>query len=266
MELTPIGSVSLGAVTVRSGSLVDDFDLRWHLWLALGSLAVGAAVALAWVFLRRRPDAGGRLVVSLVAVAAVLKQQQAIGWWASCLAVVAAGVLALGARSRDCELVGVLAAMSLAGVWASVPDTESALVAVCVVGVVAVLGPVLGRSRASFTVGDRLAAVALVVATAQIGSAGRSEIVGGIACIGLLSVPLALPAAPIGGPVAAPFRRVVPVVAIHGALVVIAARGITRLDWRPALMAAIGIALVALAVSVGLARLAISSPTGSAPR
>ena len=266
VELTPIGSVSLGAATVRSGSLIDDFDLRWHLWLALGSLAVGAAVALARAMLGRRPDAGGRLVVSLVAVAAVLKQQQAIGWWAACLAVVAAGVLAVGASSRDTGLVGVLAAMSLAGVWASVPDTESALAAVCVVGVVAVLGPVLGRSAAAFTVGDRLAAVVLVVATARIGSAGRSEIVGGIACIGLLCVPLALPAAPTADPAPTALRRHLSVVAIHGVLVLVASRGITRLAWRPALVAAAGVALVALAVSVGLARLATSSPTGSAPR
>lgn len=156
---------------------------------------------------------------------------------------------------RRSALGPVLVLASLAGVYATVPDTERALVALGAALPLAVLGwPIalasLGRAGASATVG----LLAWVAATD--GSARPGSVVGAIACLGILLVePTAgalvrrEPPDPFGDGTAvdrspAKWRAAAPVLLAHVALVAVASRvaGLRNDALESALIA--GLALV----------------------
>jgi hypothetical protein len=194
--------------------LGDAFE-AFHGALALRS-ALGGLVLVAVWRLFRHPDEGGRLGW-VASIASALAWREHI--WTASLAVataVAAPVLPAVVRWPDSPLVGPMAAISLVGVWAAVPDTEPALVAAAVAVVAVALGPIR-----SARVGDRFVALGAVALTSWTGSAGRSEIVGGLACAGLLLAPT-------------PDDDRWATVAAHVGAVLVASRVLTRWSWTGA--------------------------------
>jgi hypothetical protein len=165
-------------------------------------------------------------------------------------------------RWRHRGLGPVLLTVSLLGVYATVPDTEMALVAVGVALPLSLLGwpwplAAWGRAGALAVAGSLLWVVAS-------GGVGRgSAVIGGIACLGLLAVePIArrlhphrrsvlsrLPDGPLGAPVVA---------AVQLPLVYVASR---VAGTRSSVAAAAAIAMAGGAVAVGLALAA----SGKAP-
>lgn len=213
-----------------------------HIGLAVEAAMVAlvaASVAIASALSQRRlwpPHPHGLLSAVGIGVVAVLWQRELLGGGRALGLVLAIGLLLVVARSATSPLVPPLAAISLVGVWAAVPDTETALVA-AVGAIVAFAVGLLTGARSPW--GDRIVAVGSVVVTAVIGSAGRSEVIGGLACAGLLVVPL-------------PRRRrawsASVLIGSHSVIVVLASRIVTRLD-RPFAMVAAG-ALLGAALAV----------------
>jgi hypothetical protein len=142
---------------------------------------VGLAVTLSWLD-RSRPHCAPSFALAVVLVApfaAVLAVDASPTGWVRGLVGVAV-VLGAPAASRteaawgDAGLPPVLYAITAAGVFAAVPDTEQAAV-------------LLGPAGAG-------AAVALLVWVAAVGGRGREpSIVGAVACLGLLAT------LPVGG-------------------------------------------------------------------
>lgn len=153
-------------------------------------LAVGLAVLCAAGMVRRR----SRSLPLAVAGAWLVTWGSGLAlsprWWPPLLvAVVLAGLLMADLDDRwGRQGLGLpLLAITLAGIYATVPDTEQALIALGAVLPLTLLAwpwpfAALGRGGALASVG-----VALWVAAA--GGVGRgSAVVGGIACLGLLAV------------------------------------------------------------------------------
>jgi hypothetical protein len=158
------------------------------------------------------------------------------------------------ARWRGRGLTPVLLAVTIAGVWSTVPDTEGALVALGAALPLALLGwpwPLasLGRAGAWAVAGS----LGWVVAT---GGAGRpSAVVGGAACLALLAVePLARRLDPerrsVLGCLPGGRRGVVVATAAQLGLVYVAAR---VAGTRPSVAGAAAVAGAELAAGIGLA-------------
>ena len=242
--------------TLRAAAGSDEFLAG--LVMGMIALAVGLVLALAG---RGRGTAPVPVAGVLFAVALVAGVQLTLGLpgepvpgpflglLAVAVAVFVAALLAdFDARWRHRGLGPVLLTVSLLGVYATVPDTEMALVAVGAALPLSLLDwprPLAAWGRAgAWTVAGSLL---WVVAS---GGAGRgSAIVGGVACLGLLAVePVArwlhpdrrsvlarLPDGPLGAPVAA---------AVQLALVFVASRVAgTQPSVAGAAAVAIGLAL-----------------------
>ena len=174
------------------------------------------------------------------------------------IVVAAVGVAALladfDARWRHRGLGPVLLSVSLLGVYATVPDTEMALVAVGVALPLSLLGwpwPLAAWGR----VGAWMVAGSLLWVVASGGVGRGSAVIGGIACLGLLAVePIArrlhpdrrsvlsrLPGGLLGAPVAAVVQLLLVYVASRVA------------GTRSSVAAAATIAMAGAAVAVGLA-------------
>lgn len=210
---------------------------RFHASLALESLGVGLAVTLVWAAIRRGRASGGVVTFATATAASLLIARHYVF---PIPVVIGMAVVLLGGaavRRLDASTVGVLAVVSLTGVWLAVPDTEVPLIAV---GVVA--APALWASRRStpFAVVDRLAAIGLVVLAAWVGSAGRSEVVGGIGCVGLLAVPLSR---------SDETPQWVGTVAVHAVAVAVSSRLVTRLPVEAAVPAVVLLLVVASGIS-----------------
>jgi hypothetical protein len=256
-------------------------------------LLFAAAVALG---LRLTLGLPGGLVLGLVllAGAGVVGGRAPRGWLAPALAVLAAwlivarsGLTAAGwmqalvgaaivagsflladfdARWRGQGLGPVLLAISAAGIYSTVPDTEAALVALAAALPLALLGwpwPLGSLGRA----GAYAAAGTLLYVVASGGSGRGSAVVGGVACLGLLAVePVArlldrrhrsiLACLPGGR-----WSAVAAAVA-HTGLVYIAAR---VAGLRATVAVAVTIALVELAVAVVLALAVTAARSGASP-
>jgi hypothetical protein len=168
-------------------------------------LGLGAALACLWLWPGRRarpPMAGLGLAAATVAglgltgAAGGGPAQPALGWpgLALATAAVAAALAAFDRRWGRLGLLPLLLALSAAGIWATVPDTEAALVLLGAALAMALLGrpgPLAGRrpGLASFGVAGSLAVAAVLVWVVATGGAGRpGSVVGGLACLGLLAV------------------------------------------------------------------------------
>lgn len=236
---------------------------------------------------RRLGRAAGALLAgaALVAWSLVAEEGAWIAAWVA-VAVCAAGVL-LEDFDRHWQgrgLTVALVAVSLAGIYATVPDVEAAVVALGVAVPMALLGlpgplawwrpaqppPSLGAAGAFATAG-------LLVWTVAAGGSGRpGSFVGGLACFGLLAIdPLARRLPRRDRPGATPARPVDPlrrggrwgwrVIGAQVVLVGVAARVVGRPTSvaRALLLAALELAVV-LAASMALDRL--RGPRDRSPR
>jgi hypothetical protein len=190
--------------------MADPFAGRWD-DLAVG-LAFGAAALLAGVaaFTWRRARRGGLAATlaglapaaagaaALAATGAVPAAREAgLGPLVAAAAVVAAGALLadFDRRRRD-GLALPLWAVTVAGVWATVPDVESAVVVLGAALPPALLGwpsPLARNGLVSLGPAGSLAGAGLLVWVVATDGAGRpGSMVGGLACLGVLAVePLA---------------------------------------------------------------------------
>ena len=253
-----LGLLFGGAVLLAVG-----MTLGWPAGLALGLLVLaGAGVAGSWMGV-------GPLLSMLLAVPGawlvVFRGAPPLAGWLRLLtmtAVVAGGWLLADVDRRwgRAGFVPVLLAVSVAGVYATVPDTEQALAALGVALPLALLG--WPRPLASLGQGGAYVAAGTLVWVVSAGGVGRaSSVIGGVACLGLLVVePLArglhpdrrsvvdcLPSGRWGPPA---------VTTLHLSLVYPAARvvGLRPSVTQAAILAGVGLAgavLVALGATLG---------------
>jgi hypothetical protein len=250
----------------------DPLAGRWDdlaVGLAFGAAALLAGVA-AWTWGRARrggvlatlaglaPAAAG--VGALAATGGIPPGRQAgLGPLVAGVAVVAAGaLLADFDRRRPDGLALPLWAVSVAGVWATVPDVESAVVVLGAALPPALLGwpsPLARHGLVALGVAGSLASAGLLVWVAATDGAGRpGSMVGGLACLGVLGVePLARRLAgrgPGGPPLPA-----AALLAAHLVLVAVASRVVGRRDTvAQALPLAAAVLVVALVVAVAALR------------
>jgi hypothetical protein len=217
---------------------------------ALAGLAPAAAAAGALAATGRFAAASGSALAPAVAVA---------------VAVAAGALVADFDRRRRDGLALSLWAVTVAGVWATVPDVESAVVLLGAVLPPALLGwpGPLARTGVSLGVAGSLAAAGLLVwVVATDGAARPGSIVGGLACLGVLAVePLARRLAGRGP--AAPPLPPLPLAAAHLVLVAVAARVVGRTQTAAE---ALPLALAELAVALTVAVAALRrAPTARTP-
>jgi hypothetical protein len=169
-------------------------------------------------------------------------------------ATVVAGVLLadFDRRRRD-GLALSLWAVTVAGVWATVPDVEAAVVALGAALPPALLGwpgPLARGGLVALGPAGSLASAALLVwVVATDGAARPGSMVGGLACLGVLAVePLARRLAG-HGPGGRPLPPL-PLATAHLALVAVAARVVGR---RETVAEALPLAVAALAVALAVA-------------
>jgi len=250
----------------------DPFAGRWDdlaVGLAFGAAALLAGVA-AWTWGRARrggvlaalagltPAAAG--VGALAATGGLPAGRDAgVGPLAAGAAVVAAGALLadFDRRRRD-GLALPLWALSVAGVWATVPDVESAVVVLGAALPPALLGwpsPLARNGLVCLGVAGSLASAGLLVWVVATDGAGRpGSMVGGLACLGVLGVePLArrLGGRGPGGP---PLPAAA-LLAAHLVLVAVASRVVGRRETvAQALPLAAAVLVVALVVAVAALR------------
>jgi hypothetical protein len=180
--------------------------------------------------------------------------------------VAAAGALPADFDRRRADGLALpLWAVTVAGVWATVPDVESAVVVLGAALPPALLGwpgPLARSGLVSLGVAGSLAGAALLVWVVATDGAGRpGSMVGGLACLGVLGVePLArrLGGRGPGGP---PLPAVA-LLAAHLVLVAFASRVVGRRETvAEALPLAVAELVVALAVAVAAMRRAAPART-----
>ena len=156
--------------------------------------------------------------------------------------IVAGGALVADVDRRTARrgLGPLLFAVSVGGVYATVPDTEQVLVLLGVAGPVALLGWPL--RRAGLGPAGSPAAVAVLAWSAAVGGVGRpSSIVGAVGCLGLFVV---------GAVTRRAVRTSAPaVVAAHALLVLVSAR---VAGLRSTVRAAVAVVLLELVVGVAV--------------
>ena len=177
--------------------------------LAAGLLpGLAAALACLWLWWRRRerPPAVAGLALAAAAVAGFALTGAPAGPalpWPVLLPVtvaVAAALASFDRRWRELGLLPALLAMTAAGIWATVPDVEAALVLLGAAVPLVLLGrpgPLAGRrpgpGPGGFGAAGSAAVAAVLVWTVATGGAARpGSVVGGLACLGLLAVEPAL--------------------------------------------------------------------------
>ena len=174
----------------------------------LAQLAAGllpglvAALTCLWLWWprRERTPAVAGLALAAAAVAGFALTgppgDLALAWPALLLVTVAvaAALASFDRRWRELGLLPALLAVAAAGIWATVPDVETALVLLGAAVPLALLGrpgPLAGRlpGAAAFGVAGSVAVAAVLVWTVASGGAARpGSVVGGLACLGLLAV------------------------------------------------------------------------------
>jgi hypothetical protein len=252
------------------------------LQLAAAGLALGLVAALAclWRWRRRRdrpPAVAGLALATAAAAGYVLTGAPAAPgppWWllAVATAAVAAALAGFDRRWRRPALAPALLAVTAAGIWATVPDVEAALVLLGAAVPMALLGwpsPLAGRAAGpppGYGVAGSVAVAAVLVWAVATGGAARpGSVVGGLACLGLLAVePAARWLDPRRrGPLDPVERRpglAWAALAAQLALVALASRVVGRLESAATALLLAGIGL-GLAVAAGVAVARRSSPS-----
>jgi hypothetical protein len=236
--------------------------------LAVG-LAFGAAALLAgmaaWGWRRARRGGVAATLAGLAPAAAGVGALAAAGVVPAgreaglAPAVAVAAVIAAGAlladfdRCRDDGLALPLWAVTVAGVWATVPDVEVAVVVLGAALPPALLGwpsPVARSGLVSLGPAGSLAVAGLLVWVVATDGAGRpGSMVGGLACLGVLAVEPVARRLAGRGPVGRPLPPL-PLAVAHLVLVAVAARVVGR---RETAAEALPLALLLLAVAVVIA-------------
>ncbi|HEY6628949.1 MAG TPA: hypothetical protein VI193_08195 [Acidimicrobiia bacterium] len=194
---------------------------RLSLLASLFALAVGGWMA--------RPPGGsarapfGWILIAAGAITMVLRGGFAdIGWravLAPIVTILIGAALAAWAKRLPQDVLGIMVAISAFGIWATVPETETAraLLGASIPLAVATLPPI--RARLGYSGAFALAGL-LVWVVATGGEARSASIVGGWACIGAIAVlPLYNP--PVVSLVG---RKRALTVLIHALMVVVASR------------------------------------------
>ena len=173
--------------------------------LAAGLLpGLAAALACLWLWWRRRdrPPAMAGLALAGAALAGFALTGASAGPalpWPALVLVTAAAAAALASfdrRWRELGLLPALLVVTAAGIWATVPDVEAALVLLGATVPLTLLGrpgPLAGRrpgpGPAAFGVAGSVAVAGVLVWTVATGGAARpGSVVGGLVCLGLLAV------------------------------------------------------------------------------
>ena len=166
----------------------------------LPGLVAALTCLLLWWPRRERTPAVAGLALAAAAVAGFALTgppgDLALAWPALLLVTVAvaAALASFDRRWRELGLLPALLAVTAAGIWATVPDVEAALVLLGAAVPLALLGrpgPLAGRlpGAAAFGVAGSVAVAAVLVWTVASGGAARpGSVVGGLACLGLLAV------------------------------------------------------------------------------
>lgn len=180
----------VGLALLAGGELLagDEGWCRRTLWLVAGAVVVGASLPAGWPFWMR-------------AVAAAVA---ALG-----------GSLTVATNRAAPRVTPALFAISAVGIYFCVPDTESAavLVGALVVGAAWIFVP---RARAAVGVSALTGLLAWVAADGGVGRAG--SVVGGVACLGVLLLPIAR-ASPMTRPLPPRGWRLVTLLGVQAALV-----------------------------------------------
>jgi hypothetical protein len=230
-----------GLVVIYFARTEEGPVLEWGLTLTVAaflavSLAVGSRLSLlaslfalavgGWM---ARPPGGsarapfGWILIAAGAITMVLRGGFAdIGWLAVLAPIVTiliGAALAAWAKRLPQDVLGIMVAISAFGIWATVPETETAraLLGASIPLAVATLPPI--RARLGYSGAFALAGL-LVWVVATGGEARSASIVGGWACIGAIAVlPLYNPpvVSLVGG------KRTLTVL-IHALMVVVASR------------------------------------------
>lgn len=165
-----------------------------------GLVAALACLGLWWRGRDRPPAVAGFALAAAAAVgfAVAAPPRPSLPWPALVAAAVAvaAALAAFDRRWRSLGLAPVLLAVTAAGIWATVPDVEAALVLLGAALPMALLGwpPFLARRAPArpppaFGVAGSLAVAGVLVWAVASGGTGRpGSVVGGLACLGLLAV------------------------------------------------------------------------------
>jgi hypothetical protein len=180
-----------------------------------GDLGVGLAAGLAgavcclaaWAWWRRRrpgarvPLAGLALAAAAAAALAATGRDPGVRLGPGRLATIALAAVVAGALLADFDrrrwrdgLTLALLAVTAAGIWATVPDVEAAVVVLGAVLPFGLLGwPLLREAPPALGAAGAVATAALLAWTVVTGGAGRpGSVAGGLACLGVLAVePLA---------------------------------------------------------------------------
>jgi hypothetical protein len=235
---TRVWGVAVAAATITGIALTHGVDLTW--------LAGIAVLALAGVWVGNTPTtstgirqmmAWGGLVVGAVLTTASLEVSLPMRLTASVVLLGAGFLLSLWSRTTRFSLLGGLFAVTAAGIWLTVPDTDTArvLLGTAVVSAVATLKPF----RARLTASGSFALMGVVVSVVATGGAAREgSIIAGWACLGLLVL------LPMLGVDRTPPRDPT-VVLIHLVAVIVASRVIG--PWESAFTATLGVAILATA-------------------
>jgi hypothetical protein len=236
--------------------------------LAVG-LAFGAAALLvgvfAWAWRRARRGGVAATLAGLAPAAAGVGGLVAAGVVPAdretglAPAVAVAAVLVAGAlladfdRRRRDGLALPLWAVTVAGVWATVPDVEAAVVVLGAALPPALLGwpsPLARSGLVSLGLAGSLASAGLLVwVVATDGAARPGSMVGGLACLGVLAVEPVARRLAGRGPGGRPLPPL-PLAAAHLCLVAVAARVVGR---RETVAEALPLAVAALAVGLVVA-------------
>lgn len=183
LRRAPVAVVTAAMAVATAWSLTD----VW--WAVLGVAALAAAAA----------GPATRSAFALLAVGilslAVSAPSVAAGVFLAAMVVVAAPALGEVTVARGPALAAALLAVSVAGIWASVPDTEEILLfgGALALPLLVTVASGLDQLDVGWTLATTAAVVGPVLWAAVLGGRGRpGSMVGGVACLGLLLVePLA---------------------------------------------------------------------------
>ena len=224
---TPLPAVGL---LVGAATLIGLGDTPRRPQLAAGLLLLAATAPVARLVRHRSVAAVASVPGAVVVALAATRPPTSVSWLAVAGAIVVVGSLVadFDSRHRRSGLGPVLFAVSAAGVYVTVPDTEAAAALLGATLAPALLG--WPRCLASLgTAGAYVAVGALVAVAADGGRTLEASVVGAAACVGLLAAePAAARVADrLGRRATRTYRPgwpIVPVVLCHALVVVVAGR------------------------------------------
>jgi hypothetical protein len=220
-----IGPATAAAVAAALGVAAVLFVRRepdGH-WPGIGAVVIAAAVGFSWAEIDHVPELPG------------------LGALAACVTAAAVAARSHRLATVSDETYGVLLVVSVAGLYATVPEADRASCVLAGAAVFVAITLVLGRSLLDLPVIVVTAGFVGYLAAAD-GSTRPGAVVGGLACLGLFGVPDLAPA----------LRSREATVVVHVALVATASR---LAGLRDSAAEAVAIVAISLLVAAHLAAL-----------